>query len=176
MHVSLFFDFNDRDLTGFAGFTELIRSLHALQLDPRVTVTGTDGPIPMTPNPAPAPAAPAAGRGGNGRGRRAAAPAAAPDPPPPNPANDTLDDVFGDDPTETDDDLTAGTEAGMSQTEALDRGLTLVRAIYNAGHKKEVKELQQKFAVAKFADVPTVRGHEFFKLVNDLANKTGVHV
>jgi hypothetical protein len=64
----------------------------------------------------------------------------------------------------------------MSESEALDRGLTLVRTIYNAGHKKEVKELQTTFGVAKFSDVPVGRGHEFFKLVMALAEKTGLNV
>jgi hypothetical protein len=67
-------------------------------------------------------------------------------------------------------------ETGMSESEALDRGLTLVRAVYNAGHKKEVKELQTTFGVAKFSDVPVGRGHEFFKLVMALAEKTGLNV
>lgn len=86
-----------------------------------------------------------------------------------------MDDLWDDGPG-IEDNLPAGANAGLSPAEALDLGLTLVRAIYNAGHKREVKELQATFAVAKFSDIPVDRGHEFYKLVLALSEKIGVSV
>jgi hypothetical protein len=166
IHITLHYEFDDRSLAGFGALTELVRAMQGLGVNPQVTVSGTDTPAAGRSSQRRAPS-------GNGRSR------------PPNPvpaaepaaASDPVDDIFGDDPTGTDDeDPTTIANTGLSPAEALDRGLTLVRAVYNGGHKREVKELQQKFAVAKFADVPAVRGHEFFKLVTALAEKTGISV
>lgn len=164
--------YESHDLGVFAQLAELLKGLHALGVQPVVEVRGTDAPAAV-PVASAAPAAPTRGR------RRAAVPApsvANDAAPAASVAGDPLEDMFGDDPGDADDADVTGANAGLSPAEALDLGLTLVRAVYNAGHKKEVKELQAAFGVAKFADVPVDRGHDFYKLVLALAEKTGVSV
>jgi hypothetical protein len=65
-------------------------------------------------------------------------------------------------------------EAAMSPGEAREAGLALVRAVYTAGHVKEVKQLQKEWEVAKFYDIAVEQGHVFYARVMKLAQETGV--
>jgi hypothetical protein len=65
-------------------------------------------------------------------------------------------------------------DAAMSPGEAREAGLALVRAVYTAGHVKEVKQLQKEWEVAKFYDIGIEQGHVFYARVMKLAQETGV--
>lgn len=65
-------------------------------------------------------------------------------------------------------------DPNMSPAEAKEAGLVLVREVYAAGKVAEVKALQKEWAVAKFYDVPDVKGHEFFQRVMKMAVETGI--
>jgi len=78
----------------------------------------------------------------------------------------------GDHP-DADDDLGL-TEPSMSPGEAKDQALALMREAYAAGHVKEVKELQKKFNVAKFYDVPVDQGHSFYQQAMQLVQGVGL--
>ena len=74
---------------------------------------------------------------------------------------------------QSDDDLGL-TEPSMSPGEAKDQALALMREAYAAGHVKEVKELQKKFNVAKFYDVPVDQGHSFYQQAMQLVQGVGL--
>ena len=65
-------------------------------------------------------------------------------------------------------------DPSMSPAEAKEAGLVLVRECYAAGKVAEVKALQKEWQVAKFYDVPDVKGHEFFQRVMKMAVETGI--
>lgn len=82
-------------------------------------------------------------------------------PPEANGAGDQVDDLGLIDPN-------------MSPAEAKEAGLVLVREVYAAGKVAQVKALQKEWQVAKFYDVPDVKGHEFFARVMKMATETGI--
>lgn len=168
VQVTLTYGFDDRDLSGFAKLTELMQQLQALGVSPQVEVKGVDPPA------APVVAKQPARTNGKDRDHQNKARTK---PAPVAEAYPGVDDLAGDAlDAAGEDELIPGETVGKSPAEAREQGLVMVRAIYNAGYKREVKLLQQDFAVAKFADVPADKGHEFLKRVIELAEKTGISV
>lgn len=160
VHVDFHYEYDKLDARGTAVLTDFLRGLETLGIAADVAVIGSDTPPVITR---------AKRAGGNGRDKKAAAPV---------PAAEPVVDLGGDPGTEGDEDpldeeLSAG---GLSPTEALERALAGARQIYNHGFRKEIQTLQRECGVAKFADVPADKGHEFLARVLRLAEQTGVHV
>jgi hypothetical protein len=167
VHLQLEYDFGSENLDVFGSLLAAVKTLKELGVETNVIVRGVDAPPRAPPANVNAPK-PRGRPPGNGKTKPAAAAA--------------VEDDLNSDPGEADDPLAdeladeGVPEGSMSPTEARDRGLVSVRTIYNAGFKREVKALQAQFQVAKFADVPPARGHEFFTAVMALAEKTKVAV
>lgn len=166
VQVNFTYQFDDVNLGGFAVLNELVRALQGLGVTPSLQVSGIDSGPPGAPAAPARRSKPKPVATGNGQGMQSG-PAA-----PPAPSLTAPVELDPDD--EEDEELVA--EGGLSPVEARARGLLLVRQIYNLGFKREVKVLQQQFGVAKFSDVPPDKGHDFFRLVTELAERTGVQV
>jgi hypothetical protein len=90
-------------------------------------------------------------------------------------ADDDPTDLAG--PTDPDDEDALGLSApSMTPHEALEQGLGIARDLYAGGHRGPVKEVQQKWGVAKFTDIPSTDGHKFLKTMMDLQGKLGLRV
>jgi hypothetical protein len=159
VHLELHYDINSGDLTVFGSLLAAVKTLKEMGVETSVTVKGIDAPSRAPPANVNAPK-PRGRPPGNGKTKPAVSD---PDPDDADPLADELADE-------------GVSEGSMSPTEARDRGLVSVRTIYNAGFKREVQTLRAQFQVAKFADVPPARGHEFFAAVMALAEKTKVAV
>ena len=140
------------------------------------TVGGDDAPL-LPPDP---PVTTAPTSSGNGAKATATAPPRTRGRPPkdtPAATADPLADVAGPaDPDDDDGDALGLVPSSLSPGEMHAQGLVMSRALFNGGHKADVKSLQQQLGIAKFTDIPLADGPRLYKLAKELCEKRGIHV
>jgi hypothetical protein len=192
VRVELEYEIDDpKAIHGFGDLHTMLDAMRAVGVEPEVHVVGVDkigtnsGPQAPpgaqnnaqnnTPPPVNSVGATRTRRGRPATGSTASVsvPASAPD-------NDPVpDDLNGSsDPADADaaDDDLGLTDPGKTPAELREDALRIVRSVFNAGHRKEVKALQAELKVAKFYDVPERDGEAFYRRVVQLAEQVGMRV
>lgn len=158
IEVKLGYVYDPTKPTDFAPPQKVINALHALGIPVAVQLeetTDTNQTLPPPPN--------------NVVKRPVGRPAKAPK------ATAPVEELNTTSPFEDQDPDTAeDPDASLSPHDALEKGLGILRNLYNAGHKDQVRQIQRDLGVLKFNEVPDQRGHDLYKAAVTVAESVGM--